>query len=67
MRSLKAIGWFALGAVSILALAAIGYFTGHLAVFPNPGHQVELLSIFLGAATLAVTEVAGFVWTGFRL
>jgi NAD/NADP transhydrogenase beta subunit len=63
-RLLAGFAIFFAAAVAILGFCAIAYYTGHSTVFPEPSHQVELLSIFLGAATLAVTAVGVIVAIG---
>lgn len=65
-RVLKAILWFTFGAISIVCLVFLAFETGHLSVFPTapPVHQIELISLFLGAATLVVTALGVVVALG---
>lgn len=50
-------GIFAAVAAVVMALIA-AHALGYLSVFPEPAKQIELLSVYLGAATLAVTVAA---------
>lgn len=64
LRIYVALGWFLAGAATILALMLLAHERGYLIVFPEGERHVELLSLFLGAATLIITAVAMIVAIG---
>lgn len=58
VRIMFAIGWFLAGAIAIFVAVIAAHRTGYLIVFPDGKQQVELVSVFLTAATLVITVVA---------
>jgi hypothetical protein len=51
-------GWFLAGSIAIFTMVLFGHNEGYLIVFPKTESQVELVTLFLAAATLIITTVA---------
>jgi hypothetical protein len=56
-RLLSAIGFFLIGGITVTVLLLGLHDHGYVIVFPTEDQHIELLSLFLGAATLVIAAV----------